>query len=93
MLLGERKGMEGRRSVLGIGRGKVGVVLPRPQSRGESRGREGKEAPEWQGRATATFRTQNTQVAPWKAQASGTPKGATSRPEAGREGRRALAED
>lgn len=42
MLLGERKGMEGRRRVLGIGRGKGGV-LPRPQSIGESRGRkEGK---------------------------------------------------
>ena len=29
----------------------------------------------------------------YRRQASGTPKGATSRPEAGREGRRALAED
>lgn len=54
MLLGERKGMEGRRRVLGIERGKGGV-LPRPQSRGKSRGREGREAPERQGRATATL--------------------------------------
>lgn len=54
MLLGERKGMEGRRRVLGIGRGKEGV-LPRPQSRGKSRGREGREAPERQGQATVTL--------------------------------------
>ena len=72
---GERKGMEGEEGSLALGEVKGEGVLPRPQSRGENRGRERREVPERQGRATRPFRTQNTQVAPRKAQAGRTPEG------------------
>ena len=75
MLLGERKGMEGGEGSSALGEVKGEGILPRPQSRGENRGWERREVPERQGRATRPFWTQNTQVAPRKAQAGRTPEG------------------